>query len=597
MAKTEGSDNANIPGADEQSWLDAVDRVLKGKAFDTLISQEIGGLERNPLYTETHTQTNHDPAGLPGAWPYMRGAKAVNDRFLPWQIVSRVIPSRKNADAEDVLTDLQGGVSTLLLDLSQTSTPTSAQLKTLLADVQLDIAPLMLRAGQEAQAHLDLFFELLAEKQAHQANAYADFDPLGTAAAQSKPADFTPLTQLIEQQKNFPNTRLMTASGMAYHNSGADAITELAYTIATYVAYVKALIDNGLSAQEAFSTTTITLATDTDFFANIAKIRAARALWSQLAQAYGITENLTPQIHAEGSEHHYSVADPWVNILRATIATLGAGIGGADFVSVAPCTAVSSGDNRLTRRVARNTQIILQEESHIGRVTDPAGGSWYIEQLSQDLAQKAWRMFQQIEADGGMEAALTQGKIAAHIETLRTETALATAHRKLPLLGVTEFPNLGEAPLEPRPAFGNGALAEHRPAAIYEKLRLTALPVKPKIFLATLGTQAQFTARANFAANLFAAGGIDALTGNGGEELKHIAQEFLESGAKIVAICGTDEAYDAHAQELAQYLYNAGASHVWIAGKMEIENVDALYAGCNALSILQTAHHVLGLEA
>ena len=597
MTKIDASDKANFPTADEQSWLDAVDRVLKGKAFDTLVSQEIGGLERNPLYTETSTQTQHDPAGLPGAQPFMRGTKAVNNRYLPWQIVSRVIPSRKNADAEDVLTDLQGGVSTVLLDLSQTSTPTSAQLKALFSDVQFNIAPLMLRTGQEAQTHLDLFFEILTNNQAQEADAYADFDPLGISATHGTQADFSPIAKLIERQQDFPNTRLMTASGMAYHNSGADAITELAYAIATYVAYLKALIDNGLSAQEAFAKITITLATDTDFFANIAKIRAARALWSQLAQAYEITESLAPQIHAEGSEHHYSVADPWVNILRATIATLGAGIGGADFVSVAPCTAVSSGDNRLTRRVARNTQIILQEESHIGRVTDPAGGSWYIEQLSQDLAHQAWRMVQQIEADGGMEAALAQGKIAAHIKTLRAETTQATAHRKLPILGVTEFPNLGEAPLEPRPAFGNGALAEHRPAAIYEELRLKALPVKPKIFLATLGTQAQFTARANFAANLFAAGGIDALTGEGGDDPKNITQEFLDSGAKIVVICGTDEAYDAHAKELAKNLHSAGASHVWIAGKKDIENVDALFTGCNALSILQTAHDVLGLNA
>lgn len=596
MSEKPSPTSETFPSVSNEDWMQAVEKVLKGKSFETLVTKDIGGLKREPLYTEETSATATDPSGLPGFAPFIRGTQAVNDRFLPWHIVSRFEPGRKNADNADVLTDLNGGVSALLIDLSscETNSRTSSQIAELLDGVQLDIAPLILRPSLNVQDGIEIFFKLIEQKGGSDSAAFLDFDPIGVAAAHDIPADLGLVPNLIEQASAWPQATLLSASGMTYHNSGADHASELAYTMATLIAYVNALTLAGLSAADALSKITITLSADTDFFAGIAKIRAARALWSQICKAYNVS-GLAPKIHAEGSQRSYSVADPWVNILRATIATLGAGIGGANFISVAPCTSVSDGDSQLTRRVARNTQIILQEESHIGRVTDPAGGSWYIENLSRELAETAWELIQKIDAIGGIQSALETGMVAKQINELQTEMDMAVANRHIPVLGVTEFPNLGEAPLTPRQPFGEGPLKEYRPASVFEQLRLTALAARPKVYLATFGREAQFTGRANFAANLFAAGGIDAIIGSGGEDIKTIAKEFTESGAKIAAICGTDDAYETHGEALASELKQAGVMHLWLAGKQKIAEVDNLYMGCNALNILQTAHQKLGL--
>ncbi|MGC6511630.1 MAG: methylmalonyl-CoA mutase family protein [Parvibaculales bacterium] len=593
MSEKSSPGQTTFPAATSQDWMQAVDKVLKGKSFQTLVTKDIGGLERQPLYTEETASTCGDPAGLPGFAPFIRGTQAVNDRYLPWHIVARFEPGRKHADNTDVLTDLNGGVSALLVDVTDTGTDAAA-IEGLLAGVDLSIAPLLLRPGAAAEDAIELFFKLLSNSEAATIAAHLDYDPIGMGARKNTSIDISGLAALADQVRMWPHITMLTASGMVYHNSGADHASELAYAMASLIVYINALTESGLSAHEALSNITLTLSTDTDFFAGIAKMRAARALWSQICTAYGV-EGLAPKIHAEGSQRSYSVADPWVNILRATIATLGAGIGGADFISVAPCTAVSDGDSLLTRRVARNTQIILQEESHIGRVTDPAGGSWYIENLSRELAETAWALFQDIHKAGGMVKALTSGMVAEHLSGLQNDMDEAVAHRRAPLLGVTEFPNLGEAPLPPRAGSGDGPLMARRPASVFEEMRLAALPVKPKVFLATLGTEAQFTGRANFTANLFAAGGIDALIGSGGEDVAAIAAEFRDSGAKIAVICGSDDAYDTHAEAVAKALHQTGATHLWLAGKQTLSNADNLFMGCNALTVLQTAHQKLGL--
>ncbi len=607
MSKKPTPTEQAFPSTSYQDWCQAVEKTLNGKNVDTLVTHDVGGLERQPLYTKETSAANASASGWPGFAPFIRGTQPVNDRHLPWHIVARVEPNRNGAAQEDILGDLNGGVSALLLDFTQSGTPNKAQIEKLLKGVRIDMTPLILRPGIEAKGAIEVFFNLLEKQLEKQSKntitALLDYDPIGLAASFNQPVDLAALKTILKTmlKKAAPNSNinLLTASGMPYHNSGADPAAELAYAMATLVAYVKMLGDGGLTPAKALAKITLTLGADTDFFACIAKMRAARALWTQICQAYNV-EGLAPQLHAEGSKRHYSVADPWINILRATIATLGAGLGGANFISVMPCTAASTGDNQLTRRVARNTQIILQEESHIGRVSDPAGGSWYIESLSCNMAQRAWALFQKIEAAGGIEKALTSGMIGDHIESLRAQTNNEVAHRRDPILGVTEFPNLGEAPLEPRAFIGEGLLGEHRPAFVFEQLRLAALSVNPKIYLATLGTQAQFTARANFAANLFAVGGIDAIVGSGGNEVKNITTEFIDSGAKIAVICGTDEAYENHADELATALQGAGVSHLWLAGKKEFrhtkfEHGDRLFAGCNILAILTKAHQKLGL--
>ena len=586
----------DFPDADKKDWLEAVEKALRGAAYETLQTRH-NGLSREPLYTNETVNLSQAAHGMPGQPPFLRGSKSLSNSFLPWHIASRFTLGRKGNDNKDVLTDLEGGVSALLLDCRfYTVTPT--QLDKLLEGVDINIAPLFLRADNNA---INLATHLVS-KIGNDTAIYLDLDPLGYAAASGLKIDddvdtiFPGMLGLVEQTQSSPNIRLMTASGLLYHNAGADTITELAAIIATATFYMRYLEQSGLDIADIINRLTLTVSADTDFFGSIAKLRALRLLWGNICAALKQDKIVTPFIHAEGSERYFSLADPWVNMLRATMSTLAAGIGGADVVTALPCTSIAESDNLLTRRVARNTQVILQEESHIGQVMDPAGGSWYVETLSESLASKSWSLFQSIEKAGGITSPEGMKIATTNIEENRITENKDIAKRKMPVLGAGDFANLEEALLKPRPAYGSGALQETRPAEAFEKLRFAAENQKPKIYLAVLGETAEFTARSNFATNLFAAGGIESHLGCGGNDLNAIIDDFTASGFSVAVICGTDAAYENYAETLAQGLAEAGCAHVWLAGKYESDAINGnIFMGCDTISVLQLTLSLSGV--
>ena len=571
---------SNFAAASQADWLDAVEKALKGKSADTLVSQDLAGFVRQPLYTEADSVTAHDEAGLPGFAPFMRGATAVTNKFLPWHIAQRAILGRANADNAAILTDLTGGVSALTLDFSEKSA-TPATLKALLKNVMLDIAPLSLAnaTAKDAAAVLDV----LDDRDIGDMPVFLNLSP----------ATLENQLNLAEMAQKRPAARLLIANGAAWHAQGASVPQELGWMLADLVEGVRRCEADGLDATQALSKITLSLAADVDFFATLAKIRAARVLFANIAEALGATD-ARPQIHAETSLRAFSDVDPWVNILRATTASMAAGIAGVDLMTVAPCTATSASDNQLTRRIARNTQIILQEESHIGHVADAAGGSWYVEQLTRDLAASGWAEFQKIEAAGGILAAQDSGLLQAALNAQTEAFTAAVDTRALPLVGISEFPNIDEKPLD---AAKNDS--GYRFAQGFEALRRAAQKSKPKVFVACIGEMAQFTPRANFATNLYNAGGLQAVLGDGGTDAQAIAAAFQKSNAKITVICGSDADYDAHGNEVATALKAAGATHIALAGKpRESSDIDAYcFAGCAALSFLQEIHDKLGLSS
>ena len=533
--------------------------------------------------------TAADEAGLPGFAPFLRGAQAVNNKFAPWQVSQRVTLGRRGADNEAVLTDLAGGVSALTVDFSHQTADTDA-LDRLLDGVMLDIAPLALTPAEAGMQAAEAAVALLDKRGVGDVPLFLNLDPLGEQVlGRSSAADDARLAELAAAR---PSARLMTASGAAMHAMGAGVPQELGWMLAALTDYLRRLESVGMAPQDALSKITLTVAADVDFFATLAKIRAARLLFANIAAAVGAPDT-APQIHAETSLRAFSDVDPWVNILRATAAAMGAGIAGVDLLTLAPCTATGAADNALTRRIARNTQIILQEESHIGHVADAAGGSWYVESLTKQLAEAAWAEFQAVEAAGGLAAAIADGRIDSALAEARHAFEAAVDKRAMPLVGVSEFPNLDEAPLDA------GTQPGYRLAQGYEALRQAAQKSKPKVFLACIGEMADFTPRANFAANIYAAGGLHAVTGDGGTDAAAMAEAFKKSDAKIAVICGSDTAYDDHAEAVAAALKQAGVTHLALAGKpRELAAVDAYcFAGCAALAFLQDIHRVLGLES
>jgi methylmalonyl-CoA mutase len=446
-------------------------------------------------------------------------------------------------------------------------------------------------------------------------------DPIGAHA----PAGASPLAwpdlaprfagHVAELAKQGFQGALTVADGRVIHNAGGSEAQELAYVLAVAVAYLRALEGAGVPLDQARGLIGFRLSADTDEFLTIAKHRALRTLWAGIEQACGVVPKAA-SIATETAWRMMTRRDPWVNMLRTTIAAFSAGLGGADAVAVLPFTAALGLPDRFARRNARNTQLVLLEEANLAKVADPAAGAGGIEDLTSRLAQAAWTLFQEIERAGGAPAALAKGLIQAQVAKVRAEREAALAHRRDALTGTSDFPNLAEAPVEVldvepvEPATYPAAvryppLPRLRLAESFEALRdasdriLSATGARPTVFLANLGALSEFTARATFAKNFFETGGIEAITGDGFENREQMVAAFKASGAKLACLCSSDKVYDGEAAGVATALCAAGA-YVLLAGRPKQMDAlksagvsDFIYAGCDAIAALKTAHSVI----
>ena len=398
----------------------------------------------------------------------------------------------------------------------------------------------------------------------------------------------------------YPKLRTIVVDALSFHDAGGSDAQELGLSIAAGVAYLRALTDAGLDVARAAAQLEFRYAATADQFLTIAKFRAARRLWARVTEVSGATA--AQRQHAVSSSAMMTRRDPWVNMLRTTLACFGAGVGGADAVTVQPFDAALGLPDGFARRIARNTQAVLLDESAIAGVIDPAGGSWYVEKLTDDLAHAAWAVFTEVERAGGVVAALSTGLVERSLtETWQARSAnLAT--RTDPITGVSEFPNLAEKPVhrEPAPVRAGSGLPVVRYAEAYEALRdaADAAPSRPTLFLATLGPLAAHTARATFAANLFQAGGIETIPGGPTEGVDDVVAAFTASGATVACLCGTDRGYGELAEPVAAALRRAGATRVLLAGKPSgLSGVDDnVFTGCNALAVLRDTLNELGVD-
>jgi methylmalonyl-CoA mutase len=395
-------------------------------------------------------------------------------------------------------------------------------------------------------------------------------------------------------------------------------VQELAFTLAVAVAYLRVLEAGGIPLDRARTALSFRLCADADQFLAIAKFRALRLLWARVEQSCG----LTPKpifLAAATAWRMLTQRDAYVNMLRATIATFSAGLGGANAITVLPHTLALGLPDAFARRAARNTQLVLLEESNLAKVSDPAAGSGGIETLTQQLCEAAWSMFQETEKAGGVFAALEQNLIQRKVAATRVLREANIARRKEVLTGATEFPNLREAdvavldvkPVEPAPhgeaKIKFDALPPMRLAAPFERLRdrsdqiLKERGARPKIFLANLGNPADFTARATFAKSFFETGGIEAIDTEGFIDPAALAAAFKASGTALVCLCSSDKIYAAQAAAAAKALQAAGAKHIYLAGRPgELEAAlraagvnDFVFAGGDALTALQEAYRLM----
>ncbi|OHT81997.1 methylmalonyl-CoA mutase small subunit [Mycobacteroides chelonae] len=554
----------NVAGVLAKSTRKAVED-LPADPERLLDSPTYDGIAIRPLYTALDELPE---SSLPGQWPFARGGDPQRDVNSGWKVAERFDGAAADAALlnEAILDALGQGTSAVVLaGLAPEAVGRALQ------DVYLDLAPIQVEAGAELIGVAEAIFAVLDAYEGNAGGVVVDLgaDPLGDTFTGRSGVAIDDAVELARRAAaRTGQIHAITADGTIAHELGASDSQELAVAIAAGVAYLRLLQNAGLGIGEALRQISFRFAATDDQFLSIAKFRAARVLWARVAEVAGAPEAGGALMHAVTSEPMMAQRDPWVNMLRTTLAAFGAGVGGADSVRVrqfddAIAGGLDSVSPAFSARIARNTQLLLIEESHVGRVLDPGGGSWYIEDLTETLAQQAWSLFTEIEGAGGFQAAaeLIRERIAA----TRAQRADDIAHRRTSVTGVNEFPNLSEAPLPPHAAVG------YRYAAEFEALRdrsdaaLAASGARPAALLIPLGPLAEHNVRTTFASNLLASGGIEVVN-PGVLDAGSVAGAVADAGARIAVICGTDARYAAEAGAVVDAARAAGIADVYLAG-------------------------------
>jgi methylmalonyl-CoA mutase len=658
--------SADFPSGDEAQWRAMAEKAMDGAPLSKLTTRTEHGVPVKPLYRSTDWA--NDESGLPGVAPFIRGGRAAHDAFLPWDIRQVVSHPDPAIAADQVMEALEGGVSSIELRVDAAGehgavARSAVDIARILKGVQLDLAGVGLEAAGASSTHGIELAALLAAaldtKTSSTALVAFNVDPIGALArtgalpgpAEEEIAHAASFARDVAGE--FPKASALRADARPVHEAGGTEVQEIAFLVAAGAEYVRALMTAGLTPMAACRAILFTMNVGADYQVEMAKLRAARRMWARIAEAFEVKGPAAGmKLQAVTSRRILTRRDPWVNILRNTAACFAAGVGGADIVTVRPFTDAMGLPGKLARRLARNTQVIAQEESSLGKVVDAPGGSWAIEKLGDDLANAAWALFQQIEREGGIVKALELGGFQAGVATARAARLAAAAKRKEPITGVTDFPQIGEevpsvevvnlpnivrraaeasgrAPaarswFSLKTAAGDratladisrtgdtGAEAEPlwpiRLAEPFERLRdladqRTAAGRAPKIFLASVGPLAEHSARQMYAQNFFAAGGIGAVPSAGDAIV--LAQAFESTGCQLACICGSDKRYAEEAVAVARGLKAAGVSRLYLAGKpgereqeLRAAGVDEfIHVGVDVLASLELAHAELGLN-
>ncbi|MFO1125434.1 MAG: methylmalonyl-CoA mutase family protein [Methylocystis sp.] len=605
-----------FPQATEAQWRSLVERALKGASFETLVSKTYDGLSIAPLYA--HAAASPQPA--------------VRKNPGRWAILARVDLADADAANRVALQDLEGGADGLHLVFAGSigayggglAGDDDDAIAHTLANVRLDYGiPVTLDHSPRAPGAAQALMRFIDRQHIDPSltRVSMGFDPLGAQArhgyaAQPWPQASKSFAQAVKAAADAGfRYAVAVADARVVHSAGGTESQELAFALSAAVAYLRALAAAGIDPDVACGLIAFRFSADADELLGVAKFRAARRLWARVEQACGLAPKPS-LVFAETAWRMISRRDPWNNILRGTLAAFSAAVGGADVISVLPFTQALGAPDDFARRLARDTQLVLQDEAHIDAVDDPTNGAGGFEALTDALCEQAWALFQEIETEGGLPSALETGAFQARVAEAAELRAKNMARAKDKLIGANQFPDIHEGALDvlapydataegvepPAGALKSIALAPHRLAEPFERLReesdasLAVSGHRPKIFLANLGSVAAFTARANFAKNFFEAGGVEAVFGPETESTSEIVDAYRASGAKLACICSSDRVYGDAAETAALALKGAGA-RLYLAGRPgEMEErlrhagVTAfIYAGCDMHGALQRA--------
>ncbi len=565
----------DFPPVSTEQWEEIIHKDLKGADYNKkLIWRTLEGFQVRPYYRAEDLGKIKYLEALPGEFPYVRAKKDTDNSWFIRQDIDAT-ENRKEAN-KHALDILQKGVDSLGFIIDEDNEPAKEEFETLLNTICIPAIELNFVANHASHKIVEYLLEKVDKENIDKAEVKGsvDFNPIGNLNIKGKfcksaEYSFDRCKEIIEKTKDLPNFHVIEVNGFDMHNAAATNVQELGFALAMGNEYLANLTERGLSIDEVAPGIRFKFGVGSNYFLEIAKIRAARMLWAKVVEAYNpqYEESKKLHIHAETSHWNQTIYDPYVNMLRGTTESMSAALGGADSITVTPYNKQFEKPNEFSKRIARNTQIILKEEAYFDKVVDPAGGSYYVENLTQAIAEHAWELFQKTENEGGYIEAFKNGMVQEQIKETANKRNLNLAIKKEALVGINLYPNSGEvmeegydqSTVQSESEKAEDAIAEpirtYRGGEELESLRLKTdrnADKRPKVFMFTIGDAKMRRARAQFSAGFFAAAGFEIIDNIGFENVDEGVKEAKDKGAHIVVVCSSDPEYP----EVAPKIYD-----------------------------------------
>lgn len=558
---------SEFPPVSTEQWEEKIQQDLKGGDYEKkLVWKPIEGLHVKPYYRMDDLNALPHMGSMPGDYPYVRGSHPTCNNWEIRQVLDAARPAEANANALDAI---RRGAEAITFRMGPLSY--QEEMDQLLQGIDLTKTPVHFSASCSYSILVDLLLKTLKKYNIDPAQALGSFDfdsiayySLHGSFYNSAEDNFNELQCLLDLvMAKLPRFRVLNINGQIFRNAGANAIQELAWSLSVASEYFVQMSERKADLNALSTHLQMTLATGGDYFLEIARLRAARMLYARMAEQYGCKgESLKVYLHAINAQFNKTLYDPYVNMLRTTTESMSAAIAGADAMTCVELNGTYADADPFTQRVARNTQIILKEEANLNKIVDPSAGSYYIENLTDKLAQLVWDEFVKVESKGGYLKSFADGYILAETEKSATQKATDIATRKTSVLGTNIFPNLKEGMLKDirrtKEEGTQGGLKIIRGAEAFENLRLAtekfvnAGNKKPSVLLIGYGNLAMRKARANFATNFFGVAGYEILDEYEALDLKQTLHHIMETDPSVIVYCSSDEEYTAMAADIMQ---------------------------------------------
>lgn len=615
---------AGYPRVTFDNWRAGVESDLKGIPFDKkLVKKTYEGIPLQPLYTEEDVRNLPHRLSFPGFRPYVRGATTHSAAGTHWRIVQHIANTSATSANEAIKKEIEGGATGIFLSLSHRSgdsrphmliVENASDVETLCRGIDPSSVIWFAKLEGNFLSFLGVMDRFCATSGLPLSSLSMNFlaDPFIPCLGHGNDierlqAGLDDVTETIRwSEKTGSSFRTAGIDATAYHNLGATAVQELAFVLAEMSDLMHHVERNSVSPEKAARRMFVSFGVGPFFLMEIAKIRAARMLWGHLLDSFGVP--YTPlYIHAVTGKYEFSALDPYTNTLRSTTEALSAVLSACDAVTVYPFDVIQNGGTEEGRRLARNTQLIIREESHVDAVMDPLGGSYCVETLTASIAERSWELFRLMEEQGGMSEALASGFVRRELDTTHSLRQTDAATRKRTIIGVNKYANIKE---EVAGNAGTETEDERRLSVPYERLRLRGRRYEkmfgkmPTVFLAAFGSLKQYKPRVDFSRLYFHAGGFATIASTPLSDASDASEKFAKTGASVAVICSSDENYPALVPNVVNELRRINKSlPVILAGypKEYIETfrgagvTEFIYLGSDAVAILSRMYDILGV--